>query len=127
MAGFSAHGATFTFQTIAGQLSANVTGLSVELPTAEVVDMTSTTTALGFRLMVPTGEVSGGSIQVDYIASRGGAAIEPFLKRVGNLVFACPGYTVAKRAILQSASQQASVGDAVRGTLTFAITDYQGT
>lgn len=126
MAGFSAHGATFTFACTRGQIQANVVGLSVTLPEAEVVDMTSPSDPLGYRVMVPTGDVSGGSIDVEYVASPSAAGPDGFISDYGILKFETPLMLVQKRAILVGADREARVGDLVRGTLRFTLTDYQG-
>jgi len=126
MAGFAAQGATFTFAGTRGQFGANVTSLSVSSPEAEVVDMTGPDDALGLRVMVPTGDWSGGGVNVDYIASPNGASPDGFVRDNGTLTFAANGLSVTRRAILVSAETQASVGDVVRGSLRFTLTDYEG-
>lgn len=121
MAGVSAHGATFTFRGV----SAIVTGISVETPAAEVVDMASAADPVGTIGMVPTGEWSGGTISVDYIHA-GPLQTDPqsVVRQVGQLRFASPGYTVVRNAILESATTEARTGEIVRGTLRFRMTDY---
>ena len=125
MAGFAAQGATFTFATAsAGQFGAAVTSLSVASPEAEVVDMTGVDDAQGQRIMVPTGDWSGGSVEVEYIASPNGAAPEAFVRQVGIVTFSSQNMTVSRRAVLVAADRRASVGEVVRGTLRFTLTDY---
>ena len=121
MAGVSAQGATFTFKGV----QAVVSGISVETPAAEVVDMASAADPVGTIGMVPTGEWSGGTISVDYIHA-GPLQTDPQLlvRQVGQLAFASPGYSVVRNAILESATTEARTGDIVRGTLRFRITDY---
>ena len=126
MAGFAAQGATFTFDGTRGQFGANVTSLSVSSPEAEVVDMTGPDDALGLRVMVPTGDWSGGSVEVEYIASPSGADPEGFVRDYGTLTFAASGVTISRRAILASTDKRVSVGDIVRGSLRFTLTDYEG-
>lgn len=126
MAGFTAQGATFTFSGSRGQFSANVTGLTVTTPEAEVVDMTGVDDPLAHRIMVPTGDWAGGDIQVEYIASSGGGVVDGFVSDCGNLSFIAPGIDVTRRAILVSADRQIRVGDIVRGSLRFTLTDYAG-
>ena len=120
MAGATAHGATFTFLTLSGKLL----GISVEMPTAEVTNMTSVGDGLGYTVMVPTGEQAGGTITVDFLTWN----TDPwsFVKKVGNLTFSSPGYTISRRVICESASVSAQSGDLVRGSFKFLITDYQG-
>ena len=123
MAGLSAHGATFTFQTF----SAAITGISVETPTAEVVDMTPRSAASTEAIMVPTGAWSGGTISVDYIRLAGTADPQSLVSKCDVLSFSSSGYSVSKRVVLQSASTEARAGDLVRGSLRFVLTDYTGT
>jgi len=126
MAGFAAQGATFTFAGTRGQFGANVTSLSVSSPEAEVVDMTGPDDALGLRVMVPTGDWSGGSVEVEYIASPNGADPEGFVCDYGTLTFGATGINVTRRAVLTSSQRDARVGDIVRGSLRFTLTDYTG-
>jgi hypothetical protein len=123
MAGVTAQGGAFTFNGV----SAYITGLSVETPTAEVVDMTAHNAAAGQMVMVPTGHWSGGSVTVDYIHAAGGTDPLSIVRTVGTLSFSSGGYSVSRRAILESATTSARVGDLVRGTLKFRVTDYAGT
>lgn len=120
MAGVTAHGATFSFLNFSGSL----VGISVEMPAAEVVNMTAATDALGYTFMVPTGEWSGGTITVDFLTSN----VDPqtLVRRVGNLTFTSSGYSISRRVICESASVGAQAGELVRGSLKFLMTDYQG-
>ena len=126
MAGVSAQGATFTFTpTGALPLSAIVTGISVETPTAEVVDMTSGADVKGTLRVVPTGDWSGGTVSVDYIhADSGPTDPQTIVRKVGQLAFSSPGYSVSRQAVLESATTEARTGEIVRGTMRFRITDY---
>ena len=120
MAGATAHGATFSFLSFSGKL----TGISVEMPTAEVTNMTAATDGLGYTFMVPTGEWAGGTITVDFLTFN--TDPQTFVKKVGNLSFSSAGYTVSRRVICESASVSAQSGEIVRGSLKFLMTDYQG-
>lgn len=120
MAGATAQGAKFTFSGFSGKVS----GISVETPTAEVADMTSMQHALGYSMMVPTGEVAGGTITVDFIST--GQDPQSLVKTTGQLVFSSAGLNISRRVVCQSASVAAQVGEIVRGSLRFLITDYQG-
>jgi hypothetical protein len=122
MAGVSAQGGTFTFGSFAGA----ITGISVQTPEAEVVDMTDVAAAAGQTVLVPTGDWSGGSVSVDYIKTSSGPDPQTLVKQVGQLTFASAGFSISRRAILQSASMEARVGAAVTGTLNFVVTDYTG-
>ncbi len=86
--------------------------------------MTGVDDAQGQRIMVPTGDWSGGSVEVEYIATPSGVAPEAFVRRVGLVTFASPNMTVSRRAVLIAADRRASVGDLVRGSLRFMLTDY---
>jgi hypothetical protein len=128
MAGVSAHGATFTFTPVGGApFGAIVTGVSVETPVAEVTDMTTAAAGTGTLTIVPTGEWSGGSISVDYIHA-GSLQEDPqtLVRKNGRVSFGSPNFTFGRQAILESATTEARVGDIVRGTLRFRMTDYYG-
>jgi len=121
MAGATAQGATFSFLSFSGTL----TGISVEMPTAEVTNMTAASDKLGYHFVVPTGEQTGGTITVDFLTIN--ADPWTFVKKVGNLTFSSGGYSVSRRVICESASVSAQAGELVRGSLRFLMTDYQGT
>lgn len=122
MAGLTAHGATFTFQSFGG----DVTGISVESPVAELTDMTSIVDPASFMVMVPTGAWSGGSISVDFLAKRGAALPSTLVRERGRLLFASENFTLAINAICESASVTAQAGDLIKGSLRFRPTDYYG-
>ncbi|NBW14406.1 MAG: hypothetical protein EBR82_41050 [Caulobacteraceae bacterium] len=124
MAGVTARGGSFTFTTKQGTFSAYVTGLSVESPQAEVVDMTPVNAQPGEIVLVPTGQWAGGSASVDYIHAPGGLDPQRVVRLAGTLTFSSVGYTIQRNAILESASSQASLNDIVRGSLKFRFTDY---
>jgi len=121
MAGLTAHGATFSFLNFSGKLL----GISVEMPTAEIANMTAATDGLGYIFMVPTGEWSGGTITVDFLTTN----VDPqtLVRKVGTLRFTSAGYSVARRVVCESASVSAQTGELVRGSLKFLMTDYLGT
>jgi hypothetical protein len=120
MAGATAHGATFSFLGFSGRL----TGISVEMPTAEITNMTSAGNGRGFMVMVPTGDSSGGTITVDFLTIN----TDPwsFVKKAGVLTFRSAGYSISRRVVCESASVSAQSGELVRGSLRFLITDYTG-
>ena len=122
--GLIAAGATFTFTSDKGNLTANVTGISVETPEARMVDMTPPTASASTQIMVPTGEYSGGSISVDYIRYTGQTDPKTLVGGVGSASFSSPAYSVSKQVVLRSASEEARFGELVRGTLSFAWSDY---
>jgi len=121
MAGATAQGATFSFLSFSGKLL----GISVEMPTAEVTNMTAAEDSLGYTFMVPTGEWAGGTITVDFLTTN--ADPQSFVRQVGNLTFTSAGYSVTRRVICESASVSAQAGELVRGSLKFLMTDYKGT
>lgn len=126
MAGFSAQGATFTFSGSGASFVGAVVGISVETPTAEVVDMTPIDESAQNVILVPTGSWSGGSVSVDYLAT-GSQDIQNIVRKVGNLSFSSPTLNVTRRAIAESASVEARTGELVRGSIRFRVTDYTGT
>lgn len=117
-------GASFTFGSSNGNLTAKVVGLTVETPTAELVDMSGILDGASYNILVPTKQWRGGSISVEYID----ATVDPqsFVTSVGVVTFSAPNVTVSKRAILESASRDIRVGEVIRGTLKFVLTDYTG-
>lgn len=121
-----AHGATFTFSSSKGSFQAKLTRLSVEYPVAEVADLTGVSDAQGQQVLVPTGDKTGGSISIEYALDTRGAKVDDLVCGVGQLSFASSGLSVSKNVILESCSQGASVGDVVRGSAKFLITDYYG-
>ena len=125
--GLSAQGATFTFAGSRGSFRGSIVSINVETPVAEVVDMTSPADPAGYAVLVPTGEWSGGSISVDFLATPLTGDIKDIVRGVGQLTFSSTNWSVSRRVILESANTGASVGDLVRGTANFRATDYQGT
>ena len=122
MAGITAHGATFTFNAFGGE----VTGISVESPVAELANMTSMTDPVGMVKMVPTGEISGGTITVDFLARAGSALPTTHVRQRGQLRFASSNLTYVVNAVCESASISAQAGDLIKGSLRFRPTDYYG-
>lgn len=131
MAGVTAQGAKFGFSGFSGF----VVGVSVETPTAEVVDMSSILDSAAQNMLVPTGSWSGGSISVDYLAPKGGADVQSLVRTTDWLTFAVTerngnevsdAISLRRRCILESATSEARVGELMRGSLRFRMTDYQG-
>ena len=112
-------GASFSF----GGQAWSIVGLSIETPTSEVVDMTGITDGRGTSLMVPTGELTGGSVTVDFYG-----AVDPqgFVGTRDNLNLYSDKFQARRNAILEKANLDLKTGEAVRGTLTFRLTDYYG-
>jgi hypothetical protein len=119
---FVAQGATFTFNGI----GATVTRIAVETPVAEIVDMTAGNDQPKTVGLVPTGEWRGGSVSVDFIYAAGGIDPQSVVGTVGQLQFNSRSLSIGRRVILESADYQASVGELVRGTLNFRMTDWAG-
>lgn len=115
------YNASFTFRCI----SAQVTGLEVETPSAVVVDMTGVNSRTGDTVQVPTGEIRGGTVTVDFIYT-GTVDPQALIGQVGPLVFTSSAYSVGRQAILESARVTAQTAEVVRGQLTFRMTDYYG-
>ena len=127
MAGVSAQGGSFSFSGTGVSFSAQITGIAVETPSAEIVDMTGMYDATGNIVAVPTGDRRGGSVSVDYI--HGGAAFgdpQTIVGKRGTLSFSSSNYSVSRNAILESATHGTRVGELVRGTVKFVLTDYTG-
>jgi len=124
MAGVTAHGATFSFFAAGVNVSGTITGISVEMPTAEVTDMSSTNHSGSQMVIVPTGAWSGGTITVDFLTVNSDP--QAAVRAVGQLSFTSAGYSIGRRVICESASVDARAGELVRGTLRFRMTDYQG-
>jgi hypothetical protein len=124
MAGATAQGATFTFVTTGLSFVGKIVGISVEMPTAEVTNMTAVSDGLGYSYMVPTGEWAGGTITVDFLTTN--ADPQLFVRKVGNLVFSSAGYSISRRVVCETASVGGQAGELVRGSLKFLMTDYQG-
>lgn len=120
MAGITAQGATFTFKGYV----ATITAISVESPVAETVDMTGPNDPVNFSVIVPTGGWTGGTITVDYLHAAGGTDPVTLVAQVGTVSFSSAGYSVTKNAILQSVTHGVQVGDLVKGSLKFVLTDY---
>lgn len=134
MAGVTAQGGTFTFAEQQGTgpnqtslFTAAISGVSVETPVAEIADMSSMDDQNGVIVLVPTGDWSGGSISVDYIRLPATQDPQSLVRKVGYFTYGAGGYSVTRRAILESASSEIRVGEIVRGSLRFRITDYSGT
>jgi hypothetical protein len=124
---FVAQGATFTLAlTTGGGINAALTRLGVEAPTAEIVDMTPGGAPPGQMIIVPTGDTRGGTLSVDFIYAANGVDPQTLVGKTGIATFASPNLTVSRRVVVESASIEASVGDLVRGSINFRLTDYTG-
>ena len=129
--GFSAQGATFTYSgtlPFGGSVSfvGSIVGISVESPQAEVVDMTKVGDPVGYSVQAPTGAWTGGSVSVDYLKRDGAGDPSSLVRSYGTLTFSSPKHSISKTVVCESASEEARVGDLVRGTINFRLTDYTG-
>ena len=120
----STQGATFSFPGIV----ATYTSIQVEDPEPEVVDMTAFNGQLGIKRIVYTGDMkSPGRVSVDYLRDAGCAAPLTMTGLYGILTISFPQgadrqpQIVQRRALLESATTEMSVGDLVRGRLSFLI------
>ncbi len=127
MAGFTAHGATVTYAySGGGVVNAVVTSLTVQAPEAELTDITASTALLGANVIAPTGDTSPGTVSLDFVATSFLSNPQELIGTYGNLTLSSPNYGVSRQVVCQSASITASTGDAVRGSISFTITDYYG-
>jgi hypothetical protein len=110
------YNASFSFSGFSGQ----ITGISVEDGRPEIVNMTGADAALGSAVMVPTGDFTPGSITVDFLA---GGSI-PSTGAKGQLSFSSSAYSIGRNVVLESVQVDARVGELVRGTMKFVMTDY---
>lgn len=119
-------GATFSFTSNRGSFSGSVTKVSVEAETAEIVDATGLYDRGDAVVLVPTGAWKGGSISIEYIATQGLPNVSSLIRGYGQLSFRSQGFTTTKQVVLESGSSVASVGDVVRGSMKFVVTDWYG-
>jgi hypothetical protein len=115
-----ARNATFSFSGFSGQ----VTDISVQSPSAEIVDMSSTSNISGAQVLVPTGGLIGGSISVGFMST--GSGPEGLVGKRASLLFSATGYSVTRNVILESANVDVRLGEVIRGSMKFRITDYYG-
>lgn len=123
MPGVIATGASFTFIGF----TARVAAITIETPRAQIVDMTGFSDDASSNVLVPSREWSGGAVTVEYIAELGASDPQQVVRRCGPLLFVSNTYSVSRQAILESASTEIRVGESVRGSLRFVLTDYYGT
>jgi hypothetical protein len=114
------HQSTFTF--MGGTY--DVTSVSVQGPTPEVVDMTPHNAPASQRILVPTGAYTDtGSIDVEAL---GFADPKNLTGLQGEAVFTTPLGSVTRIVICESASAEGRVGDVLRLRFTLKPTDYTG-
>lgn len=88
--------------------------------------MTGISDSANAVMLVPTGCWRGGSASVDYVAAATNPAADSLVRGYGSLTFASSGYSITRQVVLESASASVSVGDVVRGSMKFVLTDYYG-
>lgn len=115
------YSATFTY----GSFSGYVTGLAVDMPRAEIVNMTPQNAAVGAMVMVPTGAVTGGKITVDFWHD-GVVNVRNLIGTYGTLTFSSAAYSVSQSVVCEHATMEARTGQIVSGTLSFVFTDFTG-
>jgi len=122
MAGYVASGATFTFCGV----KAIAIRVSVESPTAEIVDMTAHDAAVNTAVLVPTGAWvgGGGTVDVEFLQSAGGTSPLLAIGKVGQASFSGNTFSLSNKAVCETASLEAAVGDLVRGTMRLRFTDH---
>ena len=119
------HGATFFFVSNKGTFSGGVTSVRVDSPSAEIADMTGVNDAAEVSVLIPTGSWKGGSVTVEYVAGSS-FDVQVLVRGFGSLTFTSAGMSVSRQVVLESASRNAAVGDVVKGSLKFLMTDFYG-
>ena len=120
MAGVIATGCTCTF---AG-LTILATRVGVETPVAEIVNMTSISDDNKKLMLVATGDWAGGKLTVEYLRQRQDTDPQSLVGNFGTLQFSSGNYSISRSALLESASTEVTVGELIRGTMRFIVTDY---
>jgi hypothetical protein len=115
----SSQGSTFTFKGVVF----TATSVSVEAPEAEIVDMTPVTANIGFRVLVPTGDLGGSTGKIDV---EGFGFDDPYfyVAQVGQIRFATRLGTITRQVVCDSCSVTGRVGDLLRFRISFVPTDY---
>ena len=121
MAGLTAQGTAASFD---GN-SFTVTGFSFEPPAAVLTNMTSKLASVDATVMAPTGERTPGTITVDFLADNSFSDPQSLTGTRATLSISGP-YGLSRNAVCTGGTVQASVGDLIRGTLQFTITDWYG-
>lgn len=121
MAGLTAQGTAASFN---GN-SFTVTGFSFEPPAAVLTDMTAAMDLVDATVMAPTGEKTPGTITVDFLADNSFSNPQELSGTRATLSISGP-YGLSRNVVCTGGTVQASVGDLIRGTLQFTITDWYG-
>jgi hypothetical protein len=100
------------------------TAVSVESPSAEIVDITTASTPLGKRQLMATGDVaSAGRVSVDALGFADPSAL---VGQSGDAVFTTPVGSVTQKVICESASVDGRVADLLRIRLSLVMTSDPG-
>lgn len=121
MAGLSAQGTSASFDGT----TFTVTGFSFEPPAAILTDMTAALDFVDAKKMAPTGETTPGTITVDFLADNSFSDPQSLSGTQASLSISGP-YGLSRNVVCTGGSVQAAVGDLIRGTLQFTITDWYG-
>lgn len=123
----TAHGASFSFTSGSDEFDALVIGLSITYPTPEVTDLTAFGANLGIQANYPTGDMkTPGKIKIDWQVNAVMGTDDPqyLIGRIGEINFASTGWSIKRNVYVETASVDARVGNSVRGTISFVMTDY---
>lgn len=121
MAGSTAQGSTASFNGT----SFTVTGFSFNPPAEQLVDMTGVTDLVGANVMVPTGEKTPGTMTIDFIADNTFSNPQAIIGQQGPLAISGP-YSITRNVVCTDGTVEATIGDIIKGTLEFTISDYYG-
>jgi len=103
---------------VAGVSLAQVTGLQIDAPEAEVVDMTTVSDALGYRRLATTGVVTNGLITIDFLYDTAEQFEVSLLAATRGELTIVTNYAGARaisyQVICKAANLESRVGDAVR-------------
>lgn len=118
-------GCTVTFTpNKGGGLNGKLTRISVESPSAELVDMTGLNDSVGNAYIVPTGCQKGGSFTVEFFVT--GDAPTDLVGRYGRLSISADGFSYSRQVVCETAAFDLETNGLVRGSAKFVPTDYTG-
>lgn len=118
-------GCTVTFiPNKGGGLNGKLTRISVESPSAELVDMTGLSDSVGNAYIVPTGCQKGGSFTIEFFVT--GAAPTGLVGSYGSLLISANDFSYSRQVVCETASFDLETNSLVRGSAKFVPTDYTG-
>lgn len=115
---------TFTPSKGSAKLSGKITRISVESPSAELVDMTGLNDSVGNAYIVPTGCQKGGSFTIEFFVT--GAAPTGLVGSYGSLTISANGFSYSRQVVCETAAFDLETNSLVRGSAKFVPTDYTG-